>query len=353
MIIGIYTDIHASFNSSIMPIHCDGSIYSTRLQMIIDTFKWMYSTFEKENVELIFNGGDLFDSNTIKSEEITAISEAYRYSKGVPEKHILGNHEITNNDKTFYSTALLGNFPFIEIYDKPTKLDNYNISLLPYMKSDDITSEVLSQISGDNQILISHIDIKGSSLRPSYIMEFGVNSELIANYFTTTLNGHLHTAEKVDTSRNSIYNIGSTTSLSFNDNSDYIPGVCIYNTETHKMKHINNPNAVLFRKFKISTLGELLKKLNDFDNTSYKYILRVTVPYDLREKARDAIELRKNVMTCRVISDMTNYHSSVEVKSTVDIKYDMREKFIEFLNSDECNLNYPLSEYLEVLSNLQ
>ena len=49
----IFTDLHASYNSSIMPLYCEGSKYTTRLQMIIDTLRWIFDTSKKEKVDKI------------------------------------------------------------------------------------------------------------------------------------------------------------------------------------------------------------------------------------------------------------------------------------------------------------
>ena len=123
LILGIYSDVHTVNKSSIMPYHSTDSKYSVRLQMIIDTFKWMYNVFENEHVDVICNCGDLFDSHIVRAEELNAISDCYRYSKGTREIHIIGNHEIFDNNRNFYSTAMLKNFPFIEI-------PNYYISII-------------------------------------------------------------------------------------------------------------------------------------------------------------------------------------------------------------------------------
>ena len=118
MRVGIYTDIHCSYTSSILPLHIDNSCYTARLKMVVDTFKWMYELFEHNNVDYIVNCGDLFDSYRLRAEEISAMAESLSYNSGIPEYHIIGNHEVMDVRRNFYATALLNNYNYISYYNK-------------------------------------------------------------------------------------------------------------------------------------------------------------------------------------------------------------------------------------------
>lgn len=359
MKLGIYSDVHACYTSSIMPNHSNDSKYSVRLQMVIDTFKWMYEQFEKENVDLICNCGDLFDRHTVRAEELNAVSDAYKYSKGTKEIHIVGNHEILDTNRDFYSTALLSNFPFITICDSPMKIDD-TISVLPYMRTEDITDALLRGLS--NKVLLSHIDIMGSHLRADYIMDTGVNCELLAEYFDMTINGHLHTAEKMDTTKNQVWNIGSLTSSSFSDSNEYIPSICIYDTDTKKLKRINCPYAILFRRMTITSLKDLLSRLETLNNIShgnqninngkYRYILRVNAPYDIKDKVRDIINNTDNIIASKVtvIVDDNTVIRTVKTDK-IDTVQDVKNEFSKFLDSVE-TLKYPINLYKNILDDV-
>ena len=360
MKLGIYSDVHVVNKSSIMPYHSMDSKYSVRLQMIIDTFKWMYDVFETENVDIICNCGDLFDSHTVRAEELNAVSDCYRYSKGTREIHIVGNHEIFDNNRNFYSTAMLKNFPFIEVYDEPQKIDD-TISILPYMRTKEITDKLLKSLS--NKVLLSHIDIMGSHLRADYIMDTGVNCELLSDYFDMTINGHLHTAEKLPTTKNDVWNIGSVTSLSFADNSNYIPSVCIYDTETYNLKRINNPYAILFRKIHANSTKDIINKINELNiknkhnfsvnNGQYKYILDVSVPYEIKDKIKDVIDNYDNIISSKVvISNKTQFTINNKVDH-IDSVRDMKTEFIKFLDSTDKALKYPSNLFNVVLQDVE
>jgi DNA repair exonuclease SbcCD nuclease subunit len=352
MKIGGISDPHISYTSSITPLYCEGGKYTMRLQSIIDSFHWMYDLFDTLKVDLIVDTGDLVDRNILRSEELTALSEAFSYSKDTPEIYVTGNHDMLDNDHNFYASSILRNMSFVTVYNEPCKIDN-NISVLPHMKPEDITPDILKSIR--NKILFSHIDIKGSHLRSDYIMDTGVQPELLAENFNYTFNGHLHTAEDINTSKNCVKNVGSMMSISFSDSNSYIPSVYTFDTETHEFKRYDNPHAILFRKINVPTLSTLMTKLSDLSKTKipHKYILRVTVPYSLREEAKHVIDKYNNVVAYRVVADIRSSVVATQEDTTVNkIVSDkgVDQDFVDFIESNRDILKYPIDKYKKILS---
>lgn len=346
--IGLYADLHTSYSSSILPVYCEGSKYTTRLQMIVDTGKWMYNLFDQNNVDYICNLGDTFDSHTVRAEELSAISEFYSYSHGLREITIIGNHEMLNHN--FYATSVLKNYDFIEVYDSPCKLDDC-ISVLPYMDSEDITYNLLKSIS--NKILLSHIDIKGSYIRPDYIMPSGVESEALSMYFESVFNGHIHTAEKINTSTNLVMNIGSISSISFSDSNTYIPSVCIYDTDSMKLERFNNTNAILFRRVEVSNVSEFIKYVNNLDK-SYRYALRISCPYNIRDAIKKIASDNENIIVNKVVAIIDN--SSRDIKKLDIVKSndsDIKSDFLNFIKNNSSILSAPIDEYISILKDVK
>lgn len=359
MKIGIITDIHASFTSSIMPIHKEGSIYTTRLQMVIDSIKWSQNLFKEKGVDLVVNIGDLFDNHIVRAEELTAVSEAY-YSTDIDEIYVLGNHETLDVNRKFHSSSILENFDHVTVVSHPSVINykGYNLSILPYMSPDMIKPDVLNNIKGN--ILFSHIDIRGSHLRPDYTAEFGVEPEMLSMYFNHVFNGHIHTAERILPEKGyDIRNVGSLTSTSFSDSNEYVPSAHIYDTDTNEFVSYQNPYAILFRRFSANSIKEVIDKLERYNN-QFKYILRVTVPYDIREETSKIVESKSNVITSRIISDISKENKdfkNLEITESINsVKSDnIKVEFLNFLKYDyeEVNqeiLKYPYEQYLEVIS---
>lgn len=354
MKIGIYTDLHIAYTSSILPLaYSTSSKYTTRLQMIIDTGKWLNKLFTDNNVDIIVNGGDTCDSNILKSTEITALAEFFKqFTSDIPHYVITGNHEILDENSEFHATAILDGIGSITVVNKPTKINNY-ISVLPYMNSNNIDNNLLKSLS--NNLLVSHIDIMGSALRAEYIMDTGINSEMLAEYFDFVANGHLHTAEHIHTSKNNVWNIGSVSSISFVDNNEYIPSAIIYDTDTKMFERFENPYTILFRKLNVNSIADVISQTNNLSD-NYKYVVRVTCPYDCREEIRQYLDSLSKVITYRVVSN--NYGKSINLSNdsllikNLDRQSDMKTEFIKFLNKNSDSMKYPIKEYMKVLEDV-
>lgn len=344
MKIGIYSDLHISTNSSILPMYDTkyDNKYTTRLNMIIETGKWLYDEFEKNNVDIIVNCGDTLDSINVSADELSAMFDFYKHSKGIKEYHIVGNHEMVNKD--LYATSILNAFDFIRVIDEPIKLNN--ISFLPYMASSDVTYELLKSISSD--ILFSHIDINGSTLRGSYIIDNGVESEYLADNFKLVVNGHLHTPEIISTSKNTVMNIGSVSSMSFVDNSEYIPSICIIDTDDIKnIKRIRNPHSILFRKKQVKSISELLDYLKSLDS-KYRYAINIICEDTIRDNVKEILNNDERIIANKV--NIIYNHNEDIVKSSVNAEevnaIDIKTEFYKFLKEKDVN---NIEKYIEII----
>ena len=123
--IGIYSDVHISHNSSIMPAFLNDGIYSTRLDMCKKSIEWMYETFANNKVDIIVNCGDMYNSHSVSSDEIHAlvhtindIYQPYEVLSWSPSLDITipGNHDKFNN--TFNSLEFLKLSGYTQLVDK-------------------------------------------------------------------------------------------------------------------------------------------------------------------------------------------------------------------------------------------
>lgn len=342
MRIGIYTDIHCCYTSSILPIHTEESKYTVRLQMIIDTFKWMYNVFEHANVDMIVNCGDLFDSCNVRAEEISALAEALSHSWGTPEYHVLGNHDTLDKHRNFYSTALLSGFDHIKIVDTPLRLYE-GISFIPYMDSDEV-EKVIPYLK--NKILFSHLDIQGSRLNKFKVLENGASSQKLSDLFDVVINGHIHGYQKV---REGVYNIGASTSLSFADDSEYAPSINILDTETLQIETIENPYAIRFVKLSVDTLEELRTYIS---KSVSRVALRVECSGELKSEVSNYLDSQDQVVTYRVLSKSSNSNMQIPNKDAIApsriLDYsEVLDDFKNFLRSED--LKFSLDNYNKVV----
>lgn len=343
MKVGVYTDVHCAFTSSILPLRSADSRYTTRLDMIIDSFRFMYDTFRQKGVDCIVNCGDLFDSCQLRAEEISAMAEALSYGGDVPEYHVLGNHEVFDTERQFCSNALLSNYSYIHLITQPTKLAN-GISFLPYMRPD-LAEADLPLIQ--NKILFSHIDIAGSTVTPQHVLESGVDPHLLKSLFGLVVNGHLHAPQKL---LGCVHNIGASTSLSFSDNESSCPRFTIIDTDTLQMEFIDNPYAIRFIKGKAASLEDAKQLVASASPNSC--VVRISLEEGCSRSAIQAfLDECASVKAYRLLSPVVSVAPSVELQSSTRSQKSTADSFLEFIDTLD-TLEASKSEYVEFIKEI-
>lgn len=365
--IGIVSDVHLAYTSSIMPLHKDGSKFTTRLQMCIDSINWSEELFKEKQVDYIFNLGDLCDNTVLRAEEISALSELYksRNENSIKEYYVLGNHEALDTQHKYHSTSFLKNVPNMEVISVPKIIElvkdneTLKVTALPHMDFNKINHEFLKSIN--SEILFSHIDIKGSSIRQNYCADFGIDPDMLCMYFNQGFNGHIHTQEELKCAKKNFWNVGSLTSISFSDSKYYVPSAHIYDTETQKFESFQNPYVILFRDLKANSVAELKNNIKNLVNNQFKYILKLTVPYEIRNAVQEIVQAFPNVISYRTISDLSRENKNLDLQlensqiklDTIDEK-NIKAEFLEFIKNYEKHekeiLKFPYDLYLKVIS---
>lgn len=355
MKIGIYSDAHFSISSSILS-RVNGYKYSARLDSLIESFKWMYDLFKKNNVDLIVNGGDLTDSDLLHAEENAALAEALSYNPGIKELYILGNHEIKDKNSKISSVSILKGYSNIEIYDSITEYsldDDTTLVLVPFLVDKDNYSKVydiISESSSDKVYLFSHMSYIGENYN-NYIETEGLDKIHLSTAFPNLrgiYNGHIHNAKD-----DGIYHqIGSLTGQSFGDNyNGGLPGVIILDTDTGEFSRYPNPNAVLFYKISINTINNLGNELKSYPS-NYKCI-RVEVPASIKDDVSEYInqyntkyKIKEYRLKAKYESSQVKNEEIAESFRTYSSPYEALRKFTESLEETP----YPQEEMIQFLN---
>lgn len=350
----IYTDLHCSYNSSILPLYIDEETefpkFTVRLRRVIETGKWLAKLAEENNVDCIVNGGDTFDSTMVKAEELEAIRRFFGYFEGtdIPHYVTVGNHEKVNDN--FNASDILSGYRNVVVVDKPTKINNV-LSILPYMDAEDIDEVLLKSIS--NSVLVSHIDIKESYIRDGVKLETGIRSEELAEHFGFVANGHIHVPSRLRTTKHSVNNIGSVFSHSFSDDQDYVPSAFIYDTDTMETLRFENPNAILFRRIEgFEKTSDLEAILDTYDRRfNYAFIVKYS-EYNNKEAYQKILSERKNIIAFKLLNVYSEEGSSETEEQVHDFTdLDVKQKFIEFLDTVDCK--YEKDRYLSILQEVE
>lgn len=354
----IYSDVHISKTSSILPTTCGDSKYSYRQKMIIDTGNYIANLADEYRPDMIINLGDTFDQHTITSYDIDTASEFFKCFRtfNIPHLVLVGNHEMVNSN--FNAIQLLSNITNITVISKPCSISANNImamygkeanlydvklAFLPYCEYTDI----LTFPEGD--FLFSHLDIQGATIRGNIKMEEGVDSSILKENYKLVFNGHIHKSSLYG----NVVNVGSVTTHSFADDNDNVPQCYIFDTETLNLQTFKPKICPLFRKFEINSVDDLNSKIEALDK-SYKYILNCSCPFEIKEDVKDYLTTNESVL---------NHRLSVKVDKSVDREdldeslimqqsnLDIVKAFKEFLATVE--LKYPIESYYKVLDNME
>ena len=348
----LYSDIHISRTSSILPLNSSNPKYTYRQNMILELGKYLADIADKYTPDLIINLGDTFDNHTLTSYDIDVASEFFKCFEhiNIPHLVIVGNHEMINQD--FNAIRILNNITNIRVISQSCSIDTNDLVLgksleslqlafLPYCDYKDI----LEFPTG--QLLFSHIDIAGSSIRKNVVLPTGIEQTTLKNNYKLIFNGHIHKPSIMQ----NIINVGSTTTHSFSDDEDSVPQCYIYDTETNDLQIFKPTCCPLFRKCNISTLQELTEYVDNLDS-NYKYILHITCPYEIKEDVKVYIRDNDKVLNQRLNLKITQKEEQLkqqqEKLNDVHLNEDVIKSFNDFLDTTE--LKYPKELYSQVLN---
>lgn len=333
----IYSDVHISRTSSILPLTSDLKDYTYRQRMIINTAQWMQELISQLKPNMIINLGDTFDQNTLTSYDLDNASIFFKklYSD-IPHLVLCGNHEMLN--ERYNAIKLLDNIPNIQVIDTPTAIDN--LLFIPYCDYNDLD---LSNFNGSDYAFMHH-DIYGSRVSPTNVLDFGIPQDSLGK-FKKVFNGHVHASSKFS----NIINVGSITTHSFADSSDSVPTCYLFDTETEELNEYTNHNCPLFRKINVDNIEQLNTELGILDNR-FSYVLHLDCDYDIKEQVSDKVKEMSNIITYKITTksikqeDNSTKPEDIKLESNLDVM----KSFKDFLSTG-VELKYPMNLYNDIL----
>lgn len=326
MKIFIYSDLHISRTSSIMPMLSD-SLYTYRQQMILNTADYLVDIIKKEQPDLILNLGDTFDQHTLTSYDIEIAGQFFgKFNDlNIPHFVLIGNHEMINHD--FNAVAMLDNVQNITIIKDPMSLSfkDSSLAFLPYCDYNDI----LKFPEGD--LLFSHNDIQGSSIRGNFTLPAGISPDILKTKYKLVFNGHIHKPSIMG----NIINVGSISTHSFSDDEESVPQCYIFDTESFNLKTYKSTICPLFRKFEIKKdISELEGFINSLDH-NYKYILHIISPFEIKDQVKEYLNNNEYVLNNRlnIRVDKEKEINTAEEVINLQPNIDVKQSFKDFLDT--------------------
>lgn len=346
----IYSDVHISRTSSILPVTSGMPNYTYRQNMIIKTARWMSDLIQQNNIDLIINLGDTFDQNTVTSYDIDTASEFFKmFPKDKEHLVLCGNHEMLN-DK-YNALKLLNNIDKVQVIDTPTVIDN--LLFIPYCDYKDLD---LSQFNGSDYAFMHH-DIYGSQIAPGRTLDFGIERDSLSK-FKKVFNGHVHANSEFG----NIVNVGSVTTHSFADSLESLPSCFIFDTVTQKLEQYYNGNCPLFRKVKADTIQELKDNIQNIDGkimastgNAWSYVFHIECDFDIKDEVSSILNDSASVLNYKITTKSIKQNEQVQKDTenlVIESNLDIKQSFKDFLNTG-VELKYPMSLFDEVVGETQ
>lgn len=216
----------------------DLNVYQNMKEFFRDTF---FPTLSGRGIQHVIHMGDVFDRRKFLNTEIfhkarTDIFEPLnRYNVHV----VLGNHDCVKTSTNFPNTSVfLEDYTNIVYVERPQHIDidGFQPLIVPWINKEnhDETMEVIKKSRA--MFVFGHLELNGFEFHAGSVCKHGISPSIFKK-FAKVYSGHFHKKSESDI----INYVGTpyqTTWIEFTERK----GFHIFDTETHEMEFIENPN---------------------------------------------------------------------------------------------------------------
>jgi DNA repair exonuclease SbcCD nuclease subunit len=241
----------------------------------------LFPYLRENKIDTIIQFGDLFDRR--KYINFSTLSRARKYFFDPMVKMGIQMHVFVGNHDTFYKNTneinspslLLNDYSNIHVYSDPQDImiDGTNITLLPWVCSENYKRCMDHIAATDAQILFGHLELAGFEMYRGAVNDHGQFDNDILSKFDVVCSGHFHHRS----SRGNIHYLGTPYEMSWSDYNDP-RGFHIFDTETRELEFIRNPYEMFQKWFYDDTTWSDFNDINSFDfNRAKGCIVKVVV----------------------------------------------------------------------------
>lgn len=275
----IFADLH-SHNYKDFSITEDG--VNSRLADCVGTVAQILISARENNADEIWFLGDLFKlKNNLDSQVIQlTMYELQNLADNYPLLLVPGHHDYRMWTHDPIMMEMLADFSGktkfqIKLCDAAgwitSKNANVQIYVEPCIRGVKAINERLEKLKPrENAVFLSHADVKGVNYR-GFVVDNGIDADLLSERFKWSFIGHWHTPKKL---RRNVISVGAALQHTFNDVGGK-RGWWIFDTDSNKLKHIENLEAPRFWDIEIEEEDELQKALHEgAENAELEPVLR-------------------------------------------------------------------------------
>ena len=266
MKVAIITDQHFGFKKG-------SKLYLDYFQKFYDEV--FFPTIEKLGITTVLDLGDTFDNR--KGCDLYSLDWAKRnyFSRLASNKvsviSIVGNHTAYYKNTNDINTIdlLLREYDNIRILSESeqVRVGNLDILFIPWINQENSARTYKMIKESKAKVAMGHLELNGFVATHGHTMENGADFECY-DKFKQVFSGHYHTRSN----NGRIYYLGNPYEMFWNDCNDP-RGFHIYDTDTLKLKTINNPNQ-LYKKIFYNDTPRQLFKFGEYKNKIVKVIVK-------------------------------------------------------------------------------
>ena len=275
MKVAIITDQHFGFKKG-------SKLYHDYFLKFYDEI--FFPTIKERGITTVLDLGDTFDNR--KNIDLYSLEWAKANyfsrlaSEGTSLITLVGNHAAyyKNTNDLNSNDILLREYDNVTVVAKCTELEIGGLPILfvPWITSDN-TKDTYEKIKNTKcKVAMGHLELNGFVATHGHTMENGADISCY-DKFKQVFSGHYHTRSN----NGRIYYLGNPYEMFWNDVNDK-RGFHIYDTETLKLKTVDNPNQL----YKIINYNDTPRQLFKFSEYSGK-IVKVIVRQKTSEKEYD------------------------------------------------------------------
>jgi len=265
MKVAIITDQHFGFKKG-------SKLYHEYFQKFYEEV--FFPTIEKEGITTILDLGDTFDNR--KGVDLYSLDWAKKHYfdpirvRGIDVVSIVGNHTsyYKNTHEINTIDLLLREYSNITVVSecKELTVGGLDVLFIPWINVENKVRTYEKIKESKCEVAMGHLELNGFTATYGHIMKHGADLE-VYDKFKQVFSGHYHTRS----TNGKIYYLGNPYEMAWSDVNDK-RGFHIYDTETLKLKTINNP----FQLYKVINYNDTPRQLTNFTQYTNK-IVKVVV----------------------------------------------------------------------------
>ena len=325
MKVAIITDQHFGFKKG-------SKLYLDYFQKFYDEV--FFPKIEKLGITTVLDLGDTFDNRKgvdLYSLEWAKTSYFDRLADlNIDLISIVGNHTAyyKNTNEINTNNLLLREYDNITLLSETTELEigGQPILFIPWINQENSERTYKKIKESKCKVAMGHLELNGFVATHGHTMEHGADFDCY-NKFKQVFSGHYHTRSN----NGRIYYLGNPYEMFWNDVNDK-RGFHIWDTETLKLKTIDNPNA-LYKIINYNDTPRQLTKFGDYTNKIVKVVVRQKSDEKEYDRFMDALT-NANPHDIKIVERTDHLVFDGEIYNQTEDTITLLDSYIDDLETD-------------------